>query len=307
MFSSGRIPVRHPQVDLGLPTIGTGKYEWRGFLPQDKHPHGTRRRDGAISTGTTSPRRGWQAADDQWGYGSVHRSELLQSRAATAEQTHTLASTVGAMNRAATQDLRRRPGAAAGSCESCRRGRRPSARAQEMLDLMPTGERRARAGSTPTSTARSTPPGRRSWTTAWPKFADAVMGPVLGPQLGDLASLMGRDNKPNNQGSAFNSGWYGYVEKDLRSLPGRRSRAPFKTRFCGEGDLAACRDSLWAALDQAAVELEDETGSPNPADWRSDARPRGSSSSPGFLPSRCAGPTGPRSSRRSRTTRTGRR
>ena len=41
MFSSGRIPVRHRDVDLGLPTIGTGKYEWRGFLSASKHPQGT--------------------------------------------------------------------------------------------------------------------------------------------------------------------------------------------------------------------------------------------------------------------------
>ena len=40
MFSSGRLPKRHPQVDMGLPTNGTGKYEWRGFLPQDQHPQG---------------------------------------------------------------------------------------------------------------------------------------------------------------------------------------------------------------------------------------------------------------------------
>ena len=38
MFSSGRIPVRHPQVDIGLPTKGTGKYEWRGFLHAGQAP-----------------------------------------------------------------------------------------------------------------------------------------------------------------------------------------------------------------------------------------------------------------------------
>src|SRR5215211_1028066 len=33
MFSSGRVPMRADGVDLGLPTIGTGAYEWQGFLP----------------------------------------------------------------------------------------------------------------------------------------------------------------------------------------------------------------------------------------------------------------------------------
>ena len=41
LFSGGRLPVRHPQVDLGLPTWGTGKYEWQGFrkdLPRELNP-----------------------------------------------------------------------------------------------------------------------------------------------------------------------------------------------------------------------------------------------------------------------------
>ena len=32
MYTSGRLPIRHPDVDPGLPTLGTGQYEWRGFL-----------------------------------------------------------------------------------------------------------------------------------------------------------------------------------------------------------------------------------------------------------------------------------
>ena len=48
MFSSGRIPDRHPFVDAGLPTQGNGKYEWRGFLSKDEHPHGTAPKDGTL-------------------------------------------------------------------------------------------------------------------------------------------------------------------------------------------------------------------------------------------------------------------
>ena len=76
---------------------------------------------------------------------------------------------------------------------------------------------------------------------AWPKIADAVMSPVLGPQLSQLASVAGRDNPSNNQGSSYNSGWYGYVDKDLRTLAGRSVAGRFRTRFCGNGDLTACR------------------------------------------------------------------
>ncbi len=87
----------------------------------------------------------------------------------------------------------------------------------------------------------------------------------------------------NNQGSSYGGGWYGYVDKDLRTILGRPVAGRFKTHFCGNGDLATCRDSLYAALDQAAIELEDELGNPNPDDWRADAAAERIFFSPGFL------------------------
>ena len=38
-FSSGQLPRRAPGLDRRLPTLGTGAYEWRGFLSRDEHPH----------------------------------------------------------------------------------------------------------------------------------------------------------------------------------------------------------------------------------------------------------------------------
>ena len=43
---------------------------------------------------------------------------------------------------------------------------------------------------------------------AWPRIADAVMAPVLGPQLDELATLQPRfDQPPGGQ----SSGWHSYV------------------------------------------------------------------------------------------------
>ena len=106
MFSGGRLPNRHPQVDLGLPTKGTGKYEWRGFISKDKHPHGTAPSDGTIVNWNNKPAPGWQAADDTWAYGSVHRNDLLESAVEPHARPTPWRPTVGAMNYAATQDLR---------------------------------------------------------------------------------------------------------------------------------------------------------------------------------------------------------
>jgi acyl-homoserine lactone acylase PvdQ len=281
MFSSGRIPRRHPQVDLGLPTKGTGKYEWRGFLRQDQHPHGTAPADGTIVNWNNKPAPGWQAADDQWSYGSVHRNDLLESAART-PASHTLASTVAAMNYAATQDLRMAQ-AFRGIGPILRTGPAPSARAQQMFDLLIHWRDQGSSRLDIDLDGKIDHSGAAIMDKAWPKFADAVMGPVLGPQLDDLASVQGRDNRANNQGSAYGGGWYGYVEKDLRRLAGKPVADPFQTKFCGNGVLSVCRDALWAALEQSGAELAAEQGNADPSTWRSNAVPERITFVPGIL------------------------
>ena len=96
------------------------------------------------------------------------------------------------------------------------------------------------------------------------------MAPVLGPLVERLAALNRRSNDPGPDGSAFGGGWYGYVDKDLRTLLGRPVQGPFSRRYCGAGVLATCREALWAALDAAAAKLETEQG-PAPSAWRADA------------------------------------
>ncbi len=281
MYSSGRLPVRHPHVDIGLPTWGNGRYEWRGFLDADKHPHGTTPADGTIVNWNNKPAAGWEAADDTWGYGSVVRNDLLE-RTVDPPATHSLASVVGAMNKAATQDLRAVK-AIRGVLWVAETGPAPNARVQRMVELLQDWRTQGSHRLDLDLNGTIDHPAAAILDRAWAKIADAVMGPVLGPQLGDLASLMTRDNAANRQGSSYGSGWYGYIDKDLRTLLGRPVAKRFKTHFCGNGDLAACRDSLYAALDQTAAELEDELGNPNPDDWRANAAAERIFFSPGFL------------------------
>jgi hypothetical protein len=79
------------------------------------------------------------------------------------------------------------------------------------------------------------------------------------------------------------SAWTWKSPAYLRTLLGRTVGGKFKTRFCGHGDLAACRDSLYAALDLAGLILEDELGNPNPDDWRANAAQERIQFFPGFL------------------------
>jgi Penicillin amidase len=125
-------------------------------------------------------------------------------------------------------------------------------------------------------------PGAAILDRAWAPLADAVLAPVLGPLTADLARLVERDDAPSPSGGAYGSGWYSYVEKDLRRLLGRRVRRPDSRPFCGNGNRAACRASLWAALKRAADELAGSQG-PDPRRWRSDADAERIAFRPGLL------------------------
>ena len=100
-----------------------------------------------------------------------------------------------------------------------------------------------------------------------------MLSPVLGPLVSRLRQVNADHDEPGANGNGFGSGWYGYVDKDLRTLLGRPVTGPFRTRFCGAGDLAACRTALWAALDATAAELQAAQGA-DPARWRADATAR---------------------------------
>ncbi len=105
MFSSGRLPVRAAGVGTGLPTNGSGQYEWRGFEPLRRHARGTDGpRNGVILNWNNKPARGFSASDDNWSFGPVQRVQLLVDQVAKRGK-HTLATLVAAMNAAATQDL----------------------------------------------------------------------------------------------------------------------------------------------------------------------------------------------------------
>jgi acyl-homoserine lactone acylase PvdQ len=266
MFSSGRVPVRAPGVDLGLPTVGTGQYEWRGFISRNKHPHGVNPKSGVIAAWNNRPARGWGAADDNWSFGPIQRVQLLQ-QALAQKRKHTPASVVGVMNAAATQDLRvvdvwpTLAGALAA-------GTPPSSREKRMVDLLNAWRSAGGHRLDLNNDGKIDDPGAAIMDAAWPKLANAMVSPELGPLTDRLAQLMTRDDHPGPHGSAFDDGWYGYAHSLL---------------YCGGGNAAQCRASLWEALKEAGDELAAKQG-PNPAQWHADANGERIRFSPGILP-----------------------
>jgi acyl-homoserine lactone acylase PvdQ len=268
LFSSGRLPIRAPGTATGLPIPGTGDDEWRGFLPAAGHVQAIDPPGGLIVNWNNKPGSGFAAADDNWAYGSVQRVDLL-SAAIAARRMHTVTSVVSAMNRAATQDLRAvdvLPAIAA----VLGTGTAPNPHDQQLLDLLLAWREAGASRLDRNLDGTIDDPGAAIMDAAWPKLADAVMSPVLGPLDDRLAKLMTRDDAANSSGSSYFSGWYGYVNTDLRDLVGAGPLGGFSTRFCGDGSLAACRASLWAALDAAGNQLATAQG-PDPTAWRSDA------------------------------------
>lgn len=269
--SSGRLPVRAQGVDPGFPTIGTGAFDWTGFLAPAAHPQAIDPPSGALVNWNNKPAPGFSAADDNFAYGSIHRSQLLSRNLKAGKNT--VLDIVKTMNKSATQDLRAVavwPGitSALGTTAA------PSPRAEQMRSLVNAWLQKGASRLDRNLDGKVDDPGAAILDAAWAKLSDGLLAPVLGPLTDQLASLMNRDDAPGAGGSAYIDGWYGYVETDLR--------AKYANRYCGGGDATACSKGLWAALDAAGAELAAKQGA-DPAAWRSDANAERIHFAPGIL------------------------
>ncbi len=259
-FSAGRLPITAAGTDPSLPTLGTGPYDWKGFLSLNEHPHEIDPASNSFTNWNNKPAPEWGAASDNWSEGTVQRVQMY-----TGFKKHmTEANDATIMNRAATQDLRALDVWPVID-KVLATGPAPSKLAEEAAGLINewVAKRASRKG-----TERPAAPGAAVMDAVWTPMARAVLGPVLGEALlNELASISGPDNPPNSAGSSFGSGWYGYVQKDLRSELGETVKSPFSREYCGGGNLTSCRESLWAVVQSAAESLESEQGA-NLKRWR---------------------------------------
>jgi acyl-homoserine lactone acylase PvdQ len=290
LFTSGLVPIRPSNVDQALPIDGRGKEEWRGFVPTRDLPQGINPPSGEIVNWNNRPEAGYEAADDRWSLGAVQRVDLLLANLGHGRHL-TPARVVGAMNKAATQDVREMTVEPVLS-KLLRTGRAPSARDQKMLALLDAWHRHGGSRLDRTDqdgVGNITDPGAAIMDTAWPllanAWASAVLGPALRAQLNTIepqfdAPFIG---PPQPTAREQYKGWHIYMDKDLRTILGEHVRGKFTVRYCGGGHLGRCRRLLWAALDQAGNELAAAQG-PDPSAWRSSATAERLSFVPGLLP-----------------------
>lgn len=269
-YTAGKLPIRPQGVDPGLPTLGTGKYEWNGFLDKGDHPQGIDPKDGTMTNWNNSVAHGFGAADDEFGRnGSAARVDLLNKNLARLQKRGkwSLATVTSAMNAAATQDVR-----AIDTVPLLKRllegSKAPSARAKQMLDLMVAWRNDGGSRLDRDLDGKIDDPGAAVMDGSWDNIANAFLLPRLGSQLDELDTLFSRFDAP--PGGQF-AGWYQYFDRDISSLLGRRVAQPFENAYCGKGRLKACQASIWNAIDASGAEIAAQQGTEDPSAWRSDA------------------------------------
>jgi acyl-homoserine lactone acylase PvdQ len=251
-FSTGRLPVTAPGTNPSLPTLGTGEYDWKGFLGLEEHPHEIDPASGFLTNWNNKPAPEWGAASDEWGEGPIHRVQLYKGF----KEGMTEADDASIMNKAATQDLRAVEVWPVIEEVLNTPGSEPSALAKEAKKTIAkwVAKGASRFGKEgPKAAAAAVLDG------AWTPMAEAVLDPVLGEALtNELRGAIGPDNGENSGGSSYGSGWYGYVDKSLNEVLGHTVLQPNSRQYCGNGSLEACRNALWGALQGAAEKLSAE-------------------------------------------------
>ncbi|GAT82122.1 penicillin acylase [Streptomyces sp. F-3] len=268
-YNSGDNPVRASGVDPDFPVWARPAYEWRNWdpatngadhTPPSAHPNSIDQ-DYYISWNNKLALDYSSAA---WGEGSVHRGDLLEDRVRKLVEAGgvTRAALVRAMADAALTDLRGEdvlPGLLEVINSAPVTDPTASAAVSKLQDWLAAGARRTEtsAGSRRYAHADAI----RILDAWWPLLVRAQFEPGLGSDLYTAFTVnLPIDESPSaahgptgaHAGSSFQFGWWSYVDKDIRAVLGKPVRGPLARKFCGNGDLAACRDVLIGTLKQAA-------------------------------------------------------
>ncbi|WP_039939453.1 penicillin acylase family protein [Streptomyces himastatinicus] len=269
-YNSGLNMRRADGVDPSLPVKADQAYEWRDFdpavntaayTPPAEHPQSIDQ-DYYISWNNKLA-KDYSAAG--FGNGSVHRGNLLDDRvrALVKKGGVTRAALTRAMAEAAVTDLRG---------EDVLPELLKVLRSKPIDDpALATAVQRLESWQAAGSQRRETSGGSKTYGHAdavrimdawWPLLVEAEFKPGLGGELYDaLRTNLSVDEAPSaghgptgsHAGSSFQYGWWSYVDKDLRAVLGEDVKGPLGKRYCGGGELSACRDALLSSLKQAAA------------------------------------------------------
>ncbi|WP_432589001.1 penicillin acylase family protein [Streptomyces sp. HD1123-B1] len=269
-YNSGLNPSRAADIDSSLPVKAEPAYEWRDFDPSDN------------TAAYTPPSEHPQSADQDYyiswnnklaedyaasgfGNGSVHRGNLLDDRvrALIKKGGVTRAALTRAMAEAGVTDLRGEdvlPELLKVLRSQPIDDPKAATAVQQLESWQGAGAQRKE--TSPGSRTYGHPDAVRIMDAWWPLLVESEFKPGLGEELYealkgnvpiDEAPSAGHGPTGSHAGSAFQNGWWSYVDKDLRKVLGEDVKGPLATSYCGGGELGACRDALLTTLKQAAA------------------------------------------------------
>ncbi|MGW6022869.1 penicillin acylase family protein [Streptomyces sp. NPDC055099] len=269
-YNSGANPERAKDIDPALPVKAQKAYEWRDFDPENntsartpsaEHPQSVNQ-DYYISWNNKQAKDFSTAG---FGLSAVHRGDLLDGRVKklTEEGGVTRAKLTQAMSEAAVTDLRGEQVLP----ELLKVVRSKPVTDPQQAEAVQQLEAWHKAGSQRNQTAAGSktyahPDAVRIMDAWWPLLIEAEFKPGLGKELYEaLTAQLSTDESPSaghgptgaHAGSAFQYGWWGYADKDLRTVLGQPVEGELGDAYCGGGKLDACRDALLATLTQAAA------------------------------------------------------
>jgi len=255
-FHSGWYPIRKAGVAYDLPTWGTGEWEFQGRLDWRKQPQGVNPTRGYYISWNNRIAPDWSEPDNSWGRGSVHRVDLLRTRAEQLPELATVAQVVSVAQDAATADLRGQlviddvlallEGSAA-----------PNSKVEKVRQILTRWSERGAHRRDVNDDYVYDDPAVPVIDALWPLLVSAVFESELGDfYRTDVRRPKKLDDAPSEIGSAFQSGWYSLLERDLRRVRGAVDLPTGATAYCGGGDVEACRAVLWGALAKATWKAE---------------------------------------------------
>jgi hypothetical protein len=255
-----------------MPVWGTGQYDWQGFIPFAAEPWDLNPSKGYLTSWNNKQAPGWMAADNNFSYGPVYRSQMLdkqvQMKFAQGSKLDR-SDVVDIMEEAGTVDLRGQadlPYVLRVLGTTAPAGSDP--RVQDMRDRLAAwaalGSHRRDHDHDGQYDDPQSPAIIDAW---WPLLTPAIFAPA-GDPVGALGIPFDDANRIHHIGSAFQDGTYGQVQKDLRRILGDPEQGKLSRIYCGGGSLQTCSTALWSSLEQAATALQTEFNSPNVADWK---------------------------------------
>lgn len=243
---TGRYPVRAPGTRNDLPVWGTGEWEWRGRLDPRLQPFEIRPAKGFTQSWNNIPAPGW-TGEGWWGGNVRHRADALEDRFADARGL-TVDEAVKRHQDAATEDV-------------------------EAVTLVRATERLLGPAPAPTRSADAARRMLREWVAAGGHqrdanrdlqvdaaaatlvvpFTDALLERTYKARLGAEAVRLIpiSENRPGVTGSAYQSGWFSPLARELDRAGGTAARPAGVPAMCGDGSAASCRALVWDALGAA--------------------------------------------------------